>query len=77
MVGEEQAVAIAVEAMSGEGDAVTLEDEFLGVGHNDIANDVVNFREVSRGKLGELGEDLEGGSAMRAAGATGGRWGGR
>ena len=77
LIGEVESGAIAVEAMTGERDAVTLEDEFLGVGDDDIANDVVNFREVSRGKLGELGEDLEGGSAMRAAGATGGRWGGR
>ena len=66
LVGEMEAGAIAVKTMTGERDSVTLADKFLCVRDDDIANDVVDFGEVGRGKLGELGEDLEGRRAMRA-----------
>jgi hypothetical protein len=73
LIGEVETRAIAVKAMTGEGDAVSLEDEFLCVRDDDVANDVVDFGEIGRGKLGELGEDLEGRRPVGTAGATGRR----
>ena len=70
LIGEVEARAIAVETMTGERDAVPLTKEFLCVGHDDIANDVVDFGEVGRGKLGEFGEDLEWGGTRPPRAAT-------
>ena len=67
LIGEMEAGAIAIQAMIGERDPVALEDEFLGVGDGEIPNNVVDLGEVGRGKLGELGEDLEGRGAVGTA----------